>query len=264
MKILVFGGSGFLGSHVADHLEAVGHEVTLFDLKPSPFAPATQQMLIGDILDLDKVQRCMKGYDVVYHFAGLADLDHATTRPTTTVQQNVLGTIHLLDAAVQAGINRFVFASTIYVYSGLGGFYRCSKQACELYIEEYQKRYGLDFTILRYGSLYGPRAGATNSIRRYLKEGLQNQRITYDGTGNETREYIYVKDAAKLSADILAEEYKNQHIIITGHQSMKSSEMLAMAREILNQKTSIDFIYSANLIGDSRLHLCTKIEISYD
>ena len=147
---------------------------------------------------------------------------------------------------MKAGIKRFIFGSTIYVYSGLGGFYRCSKQACELYIEEYQKAYGLDFTILRYGSLYGPRAGATNSIRRYLQEGLQSQRIAYPGTGNEVREYIHVKDAAKLSVDILAQEYKNQHIIITGHHPMKAGEMLAMIEEILDQKVTINFAHNTS------------------
>ena len=241
MKILIFGGSGFLGSHVADHLESAGHEVVLFDVKPSPFASPTQKMLVEDILDFEKVCSCMKGVDVIYHFAGLADLDNATTLPAETVRLNILGTVNLLDAAVQVGIKRFVFASTIYVYSGLGGFYRCSKQACELYIEEYQKLYGLDFTILRYGSLYGPRAGTTNSIHRYLQEALQKHKISYPGIGSEIREYIHVKDAAKLSVDILAEEYKNQHIIITGHHPMKAGEMLAMVQEILDQKISIDF-----------------------
>lgn len=246
MKIIVFGGSGFLGSHVADYLESEGHEVVLFDVKPSLFASPTQKMLVEDILDLEKVHSCMQGVDAIYHFAGLADLDHATTRPAETVQLNIVGTVNLLEAAVKAGIKRFIFGSTIYVYSGLGGFYRCSKQACELYIEEYQKAYGLDFTILRYGSLYGPRAGATNSIRRYLQEGLQSQRIAYPGTGNEVREYIHVKDAAKLSVDILAQEYKNQHIIITGHHPMKAGEMLAMIEEILDQKVTINFAHNTS------------------
>ena len=245
-QAIVFGGSGFLGSHVADSLSAGGYKVTVFDQKKSPYLRSDQTMIVGDILDVSQVREAMNGQDIVYHFAGLADLDRATDKALEAVSQNIVGTIHLLDAAVEFKIERFVFASTIYVYSVLGGFYRCSKQACELYIEEYQKLYDLDFTILRYGSLYGPRAGASNSIRRYLQEGLQNQRIAYPGTGDEVREYIYVKDAAKLSFDILAEEYINQHIIITGHHPMKAGEMLAMVQEILNQKVSIDFAHNTN------------------
>ena len=181
-----------------------------------------QTMIVGDILDVNQTRNAIKGQDIIYHFAGLADLDHAADKAMETVNQNIVGTIHLLDDAVEFKVGGFVFASTIYVYSGLGGFYRCSKQACELYIEEYQKFYDLDFTILRYGSLYGPRAGASNSIRRYLKEGLENYRILYPGTGDEVREYIHVKDVAKLSSDILVEGYKNQQIIITGHPPLYS------------------------------------------
>jgi UDP-glucose 4-epimerase len=157
-----------------------------------------------------------------------------------------MGTVNLLEAATKAGVKRFVFASTIYVYSELGGFYRCSKQAGELYIEEYQKRYWLDFTILRYGSLYGPRANEGNGIHRYLTQGLQNGKIVYPGSGEEMREYIHVKDAAKLSVDILTEEYKNQHIVITGHHPMKSREMLEMIQEMVNQKISLEFSNPSN------------------
>ena len=245
-QAIVFGGSGFLGSHVADSLSAGGHKVTVFDQKQSPYLRSDQTMIVGDILDVNQIREAMQGQEIVYHFAGLADLDRATDKALEAVNQNIVGTVHLLDAAVASKVERFVFASTIYVYSGLGGFYRCSKQACELYIEEYQKLYDLDFTILRYGSLYGPRAGVSNSIRRYLKEGLENQKIAYPGTGDEVREYIHVKDAAKLSFDILAEEYKNQHIIITGHHPMKAGEMLAMVQEILSHKVSIDYACNTN------------------
>jgi UDP-glucose 4-epimerase len=245
-QAIVFGGSGFLGSHVADSLSAGGHKVTVFDQKQSPYLRSDQTMVVGDILDVNQIREAMQGQEIVYHFAGLADLDRATDKALEAVNQNIVGTVHLLDAAVASKVERFVFASTIYVYSGLGGFYRCSKQACELYIEEYQKLYDLDFTILRYGSLYGPRAGVSNSVRRYLKEGLENQKIAYPGTGDEVREYIHVKDAAKLSFDILAEEYKNQHIIITGHHPMKAGEMLAMVQEILSHKVSIDYAGNTN------------------
>ncbi len=240
-KTIVFGGSGFLGSHVADALSNSGEEVTVFDRQASPYLRPDQKMLVGDILDPGPVRAALQGQETVYHFAGLADLDTAGTLPLETVSQNIVGTLNLLDAAVAAGIRRFVFASTIYVYSSLGGFYRCSKQACELYIEEYQKRYGLDFTILRYGSLYGPRAGTSNSIHRYLLQGLKGEKIVYPGNGDETREYVHVKDAAKLSVDILSADYMNQHVIVTGHHPMKSREMLEMIREILQVDIGFEF-----------------------
>ncbi len=245
-QAIVFGGSGFLGSHVADVLSGCGSDVTIFDVRESPYLQPGQKMVKGDIQDYDQVLEAVKGKEVVFHFAGLADLDSATAQPLETVTKNIMGTVNLLEAATKAGVKRFVFASTIYVYSELGGFYRCSKQAGELYIEEYQKKYGLDFTILRYGSLYGPRASDGNGIHRYLTQGLQKGKIVYPGTGEEMREYIHVKDAAKLSVDILAEEYKNQHIVITGHHPMKSREMLEMIQEMVSQKISLEFSNPSN------------------
>ena len=136
-KVVVFGGCGFLGSHVTDELSNQGCHVTIFDVKPSPYASSREEMVIGDILNRDQVFKVVKDKDIVFHFAGLADLDDASTKPMETVAQNILGTVNILDAAVEAGIKRFVFASSIYVYSGLGGFYRCSKQAAEIYVEEF-------------------------------------------------------------------------------------------------------------------------------
>ena len=243
---IVFGASGFLGSHVADALSDGGYKVTLFDQKPSPYLRPDQTMVVGDILDIGQVRSALKGQEVVYHFAGMADLDHASDKPLEAVNQNIVGSVHLLDAAVESKVVRFVFACTIYVYSGLGGFYRCSKQATELFIEEYNSRYGLEFTVLRYGSLYGARANATNGVWNYLQQGLRDNKIIYPGTGEEVREYINVKDAARLSVDILSPDYKNQHIVISGHQSMKSREMLEMIQEMIGREISLEFLNAPN------------------
>ena len=240
MKVVVFGGSGFVGSHVADELTERGHEVIIYDLRDSPYLRKGQEMIVGDMLDKNKISKAVEGCDVVYNFAGIADLDTATTQPIDTVNQNIFGNALVLDASVKAGVKRFVYASTIYVYSSLGGFYRCSKQAAELYIEEYNKRYGLDFTILRYGTLYGPRADDRNSVYRYLKQALTQRKIVGYGTGDELREYIHVKDAAKLSVDILSEEFKNKHVIITGHHPVKYKDMLNTIKEMLGGKVEIE------------------------
>ena len=241
-KAVVFGGSGFLGSHVADTLTERGFQVTVFDRRPSPYLKAGQQMLVGDILDSEAVAKAVRGCGVVYHFAGFADLEDATTQPSETVRQNILGTAIILEAALRAGIQRIIYSSTIYVYSQLGGFYRCSKQAAENYVEEFQRRYGLDFTVLRYGTLYGPRSDQHNSIWRYLNQALVEGKIQFRGTGEEIREYIYVKDAARLSVDILSAEYRNQHVIITGHHPMRAKDMLNMVREIMNNRISIEYV----------------------
>lgn len=241
MKAIVFGGSGFVGSHVAEALVEAGHDVTIYDQKPSRYLQKTQRMVIGDILNSDQVEQAIRGHDVVYNFAGLADLDEGLVRPVDTVYQNVLGNTIILDASCRQAIRRYVFASTIYVYSEAGGFYRVSKQAAELYIEEYQRRHGLDYTILRYGTLYGRRANSNNSIHRYLTQALLNREVIYYGNGEEEREYIHVEDAARSSVDILAEEFKNQYVILAGHFPMKVKDLLVMIQEIVGADVKVDF-----------------------
>lgn len=241
MKAIVFGGSGFLGSHVADVLSERGYETTIFDIQPSRYLIEHQKMVVGDILDEDAVMAAVKGQDFVYDFAGVADLDGASTRPADTILYNVIGACNIMHACVKHKAKRFVYASSFYANSDKGGFYRCSKQAAELYIEEYQRKFGLDYTILRYGSLYGPRAGKTNGIREMLESSLKDGLITYYGTGDERREYIHVRDAAALSVKILEEDYINKHIVLTGHESYRIKDMVKIISEILKRPIETHF-----------------------
>lgn len=242
MKAIVFGGSGFLGSHVADCLAENGHEVIIYDINPSQYLVGSKQaMVVGDILDVEMIESTVEGCDVVYDFAGLADLDSGSTRPVDTVMLNVVGTCNIMDACVAHEVKRFVYASSFYANSDKGGFYRCSKQSAEIYIEEYNRKYGLDYTILRYGSLYGPRSDSNNGIRKMLEQALETGVVNYQGSGEETREYIHVKDAARLSVQILEEEYKNKHIVLTGHDSYKVKDIIRVMSEILSRDIKVEY-----------------------
>ena len=240
-KILVTGSSGFIGSHVADALEEKGYQVVLFDTTPSKYKSRNQKEFVGDILNYLDVEKAMKGCSVVYHFAAQADIGSSSQIPSETINLNIMGTLNVLEAAKNCKINRFIFASTIYVYSQLGSFYRVSKQACEKIIEEYQRELGLDYTILRFGSLYGPRANDFNAIRSFLIHAIKEKKIIRRGDGEELREYIHVKDAARLSVVALDEKHKNKHLIITGNQQIKIKDLLKMIREIFNGEIEIKF-----------------------
>ena len=245
MKAVVTGAAGFLGSHIADALTARGFEVTLFDIAPSRYQRDGQTMVVGDICDADAVAAAIAGANCVYHLAGLSDLNAARSRPADTVQLNVAGTVNVLEACRTAGVKRFLFASTVYVYSREGGFYRCSKQACEAYIEEYQRYHGLEYTVLRYGSLYGPRADASNGVFRLLNEAVTTGSIHHNGSADEVREYIHVEDAARLSVEALSPEYANTHLTITGHYPMRISDLFTMFSEILGRELNVEYAHSA-------------------
>ncbi|MCW9034188.1 MAG: NAD(P)-dependent oxidoreductase [Rhodospirillales bacterium] len=239
MKVLVTGGAGFLGSHVADALSEAGHEVTIFDLVDSPYRRPYQKMVTADVTKLEDTIRAVAGCDAVYHLAAIADINDAINRPVDTMTVNLMGTVNMLEAARINKVKRFVFSSSIYVYSDQGSFYKTAKQACEHLIQDYQDRFGLDYTILRYGSLYGPRADNSNAVQKMIKSALEKKVISYAGSGREVREYIHIRDAALLSADAIEERFINSILHLTGQERMKTGEMIEMIREILNNDVDI-------------------------
>jgi UDP-glucose 4-epimerase len=237
----VFGGGGFLGSHVADKLSDAGFAVRIFDRAPSRWTRPDQQMIVGDLLDRDSVRKAVASAEAVYNFAALADINQAMDAAVETVRINVLGNVHVLDACRESSVKRFVYASTVYVYSREGGFYRCSKQSAEHYVEEYQHAYGLDFTILRYGSLYGPRADESNGLYRIVRDALRRGEVSYQGNPESIREYIHVEDAARSSVVALGDEFRNESVVLTGSQPTRVLDLLKMLAEILGVPDKVSF-----------------------
>ncbi len=237
----MFGGSGFLGSHVSDRLSDAGHEVTIFDRADSPWLRDDQRMIVGDVLDADAVNSAVEGAGAVYNYAAIADLNDAIRMPVEAARVNVIGNVNVLEACRAAGVVRFVYASTVYVYSREGGFYRSSKQSAEHFVEEYQQSYGLDYTILRYGSLYGPRSDEHNGLWRIVRGAIESGEIRYQGSADALREYIHVDDAAVASVHALGDEFRNEHVVLTGQEPMRVVDLLGMVAEILGlDPTSVE------------------------
>lgn len=240
-KVVIIGGSGFLGSHLADQLSDSGYDVCIYDMTPSPWLRPDQEMLVGSIMDAKALDQAIADAAYVYHLAGLADIGEAASRPRDAVTLNVMGSVEVIEACLRHHVKKLLFASTIYVYSDKGSFYRVSKQAVELLLENYGKECGLTHTILRYGSLYGPRAQSWNGLKSFVAQAVQNGRIVYPGTGQERREYIHVVDAARMSMAALDPEYDNECLTLTGSQVMSTREMLEMIGELLGLDIELSF-----------------------
>lgn len=241
-NVLIIGGSGFLGSHIADTLSDQGHMVRIFDRVDSPWRREDQELVIGDVLDTDSLDQACKGMDAVFHLAGIAEIAESGKDPKKTMQINVMGSMNAIEAAMKANVRRFLFASTVYVFSSEGSFYRVSKNTVEMLLRNYSKEQGLEYTILRYGSLYGPRAQGWNGLYKLVKRALVDKRIEYAGTGDERREFIHINDAAELSVKALGEEFANKCLTITGGQSVSLKEFLHMLREIMNGNLDLSFV----------------------
>lgn len=241
-RVVVIGGSGFMGSHTADELSKRGYKVTIFDREKSAWLREGQDFVAGDMLDFDGLAKTIEGAKYLYHFGGIADIGEARQRPFDTINLNVLGATIAIEAAVQGGIERFVYASTMYVHSPYGSFYRASKQASEIIIESYSEKFEVDYTLLRYGSLYGPRAQDWNGLRKYVNQVIRSGKLEYNGTGKERREYIHVLDAARLSVDVLDNKHKNQAITVTGQQILNSNELIDLIFEITGAERNVVFL----------------------
>ena len=242
-KITVIGGAGFLGSHVADILSREGHQVTIFDQIKSPWITQDQKMIVGDLMDKDLLSDLISENEIVYHFAGLSDLNLNLEQAVNSARINILGTVQLLEECKKANIERFIYASSIYVNSREGGFYRCSKQSCEDFIQEFNKLFNLEYTILRIGSVYGPRSNNDNGLYRIIKKALDKGKIHYKGSEDAQREFIHVYDIANACLKSLEESFKNEIVVLTGAESLLVKDVLYIIAEILDlDESSIEFI----------------------
>ncbi len=240
VKVLVIGGSGFLGSHIADELSNRGFEVTIFDNRDSTWASKKQKVIVGDISDEKSLEKVISNSDVVYHMAGIADIGESDQNPLDTINSNIVASSLIMSLCAKHSV-RFMFGSTVYVFSKHGSFYRASKQSVETLIDVFHEQKGLDFTIIRFGSLYGPRSQPWNGVKKIVSEMIQNKSITFYGTGKEKREYIHVKDAARMSVDLLSDDYLQKAVTLTGLQVLTQRELLEMIAEIMNEDVSINF-----------------------
>lgn len=241
-NVVVIGGAGFLGSHVADELSVRGYKVTIFDQNPSPWIRDDQTFFEGNILDRSALALACDGARFVYHFGGVADIIESSIDAYRTLEVNILGTANTLEALKGSSVQRFVYASTMYVYSDAGSFYRASKQSAEAIIEAYCEAKELGYTFLRYGSLYGPRAQEWNGLRGYVRQVIEKGRLDYPGSGDERREYIHVTDAARLSVDVLDPRHRNQAITVTGLQVLNSRDLVDMIFEIVGKTPNVSFL----------------------
>ena len=245
-RILILGSSGFLGSHLVNFL-LKNNEVVQFDMNPPSQKITGSEFVKGSILDKTLVTRAMKDVDVVYHFAAMTDIDIVNDNPAQAIEVNIAGTSNVLEACVQEKIERFIFSSSVYVYSEFGGIYKSTKQACELLIEDYNEMHSLGYTILQLGSVYGPGAKQKNLISRLINEALISKKIHHYGTGEEIRQYIYVNDVIQAATTSINNNYKNKKVILLGNERITISEL--MDKIIFHTDSNIQKVFHDDQYG---------------
>jgi UDP-glucose 4-epimerase len=172
----------------------------------------------------------------------MSDIDECIENPKTAIKVNILGNVNVMNSCVKHNVKRFVFASSAYAGGNHGGIYTTTKKSNEMLVRDYHKFYGLNYTVLRYGTLYGVGAPPTNSICKYLTQVVKEKKIDYTGDGTEVREYIHVEDASKMSFDILeSKNYLSTIVSLTGPNPTKTQDLFTMIEEIMNGEVEINF-----------------------
>ncbi len=241
MRVLIFGGSGFLGKNLSIYLSKKKHKVTIFDKKKIPLNLKSIKFIKGNILNLKQVIRATKNQDIVYNLAGISDIGDSIRNPILTTKINILGSVNTLEAAVKNKVKRYIFASSIYVLSSQGGFYKTSKKSVESFIEEYNKRDNLKYTILRYGSVYGPDSDERNGIKKIITSCLKDKAIMYGGTSKAERRFLHITDAIKASEEILRQKFVNTRVLITGNKKIRIKNLILKIKKILKINKKITF-----------------------
>ena len=248
MHIGVIGGSGFIGSHVVDKLIEAGHEVTVLDIM-KPHRDDVRHIYI-DITDLSKTTVALTGdYNVIYMLAAMADVNDVYKNPVETGHVNILAVANVLEAARRNEIERVILASTVWVYEmaletsvnedtpllsdRVNHVYTASKIAAELYCHSYQKLYNQQFTILRYGIPYGPRARDATVIAIFVRKALNGEAITIMGDGSQYRNFIYIEDLALGNVVALKDIAKNQTYNLEGLRPVTIREVAETVKKLV-------------------------------
>jgi UDP-glucose 4-epimerase len=216
MRVLVTGGSGFIGSHVLDALAVAGHEPVVLDLVPSHHHPAgTFVTICGDITDRDVVRRAVRGCDAIIHLAAVADVNDVVADPVRADSVNAHGTEVILEAARREDVERMIYGSTVWVYGNADAeeatedtplvlpahLYTATKLAGEMYALSYNAMYGAGHTILRFGIPYGPRARPAAVVPSFVLRAQRGEALAIAGDGRQARQFVYIED---LAAGIVA------------------------------------------------------------
>ncbi|MFX0201456.1 MAG: SDR family oxidoreductase [Candidatus Hodarchaeota archaeon] len=276
-KIVITGGAGFIGSHTGEACAKAGHEVVLVDNLNSFYSPELKRKNIdcvlrsgnasfikADISNIDALRQIInKGVDYVFHEAAQPGTRISVEDPFKPNNVNVLGTLNVLQASLEAGVNRVINASSSSVYGKVKYLpfdenhptqpispYGVSKLAAEHYCRVFYEVYGLPTVSLRYFTVYGPRMRPDLAISIFTKNMLSNEPVIIFGDGSQTRDFTYIQDVVKVNMKLLeANKADGKTINVGGGNRISINDLVAYLKEVTGVNPSV--VYGESRKGDA-------------
>lgn len=247
MRICVTGGAGWIGSCLIDRLIEEGHETVSYDLKPSK----TRESIVGNILNKGKLLEAVKTCDHVFHLAAVADLNYARKNPHETVKINVKGTHNVAEACATHGVS-LSFASTCCIYGNSDDhpsneeslcvpteIYAVTKLAGEQIIKQLHEKRGLSYNILRFGTTYGLGMRGQLAIYIFILQGITDTPITIDGSGQQTRCYIYIDDLIEATIRSMKLQATSETLNLTTEEEVSVLDTATLILEELGKPEAL-------------------------
>jgi UDP-glucose 4-epimerase len=260
MKILITGGAGFIGSHLADRLVADGHTVTVLDslLRGNKLSKSTYDQITfikGDLRDLDLVKQASKKCDVIFHMAAVLGVDIVADNPVETMDVEIIGTRNVVIAAEENNVKKVIYASTSGIY-GDSSFekslseevlvdprtsYAMAKRYNEIYLASHHQEKGLNVISLRFFNVYGTRQDNRMVVPLFFEQALSGVPISVFGTGEQTRDFTYIDDT--IEACVRSMKVEGCEIInIANEREYEIRDVAKMIKKITDSEAEIHFI----------------------
>jgi UDP-glucose 4-epimerase len=280
MRIAVTGGAGFIGSHVVERYLQAGHEVVVIDNLSTGCRenlPQGAELVVMDINDPGLTDLlAQRRIEVLNHHAAQVSVTLSVREPLFDAQQNVLGSLHVYEAARRAGVRRIILASSAgTVYGEPESLpateehplqplspYGVAKIAAEYYLQCYSRLYGIEAVILRYSNVYGPRQspeGEAGVVAIFIGRLLRGQEPVIYGDGEQTRDYVYVADIAEANLQALRPEARGVYNCCTGVETSVRA-LLEMLQQLLGVCSTPR--YAPPRFGELRRSVCSYARIA--
>ena len=268
MRVLVTGGAGFIGSHIVEHFQGKA-EVRVLDNLRSGFLrniePFKVEFIQGSVLDTEILARDMEGVDYVFHLAAMISVPESMSKPVECVQINTIGTLNVLEAAARAGVKKMTLSTSAAIYGDNPVVpkreemfpepkspYAETKLSGEYYCGIYTKEGRLNTACLRYFNVFGPRQDPKSqyaaAIPIFISKALRNEPITIFGDGEQTRDFIYVKDIAAANAFFATESPETGVFNVAYGGRITINDLAKKIIAILGSKSEI--VYKPVRAGD--------------